>query len=146
MDKFYHITFSIKYFRLSENFLFLHMFGQFLEFGGAGCVWQYMDSQKLSHQFLLILLMVSYLLTNLYSCLSIETLYFLHSLYSSEKLKKWCTFKSCVTEIFWSLKNLQTSQKRKVICYVLCHSHPSVIYRHDSLLFQSSFCLYLCVK
>ena len=56
--------------------------------------------------------------TNLYSCLSMETLYFLHSLYSLAKLKKWHTFKSYIKERFWFLKKSQLWQKQYVmICY-----------------------------
>ena len=43
--------------------------------------------------------------TNLYSCLAMEILYFLHLLDSLEKLKKWYTFKSCTRERFWSLNS-----------------------------------------
>ena len=71
MDKLYHINFLTKSFRLSENVLFLLIFGQFLEFGGVACVWWYMGFQKLSHQFLLILLMVVYppiFITSLLQC------------------------------------------------------------------------------
>ena len=56
--------------------------------------------------------------TNLYSCLSMETLYFLHSLYSLVKLNKWYTFKSYIKERFWFIKKSQIWQKQYVmICY-----------------------------
>ena len=62
--------------------------------------------------------------TNLYFYLAMETLYFLQSLHSLEKLKKWYTFQSCVNERFWFLKKLQISQKLKMIC---CVSFNSVL-------------------
>ena len=45
-------------FTLSENFLLLPIFGQFLGFGGVGYAWWYIDFQKLLHQFLLTLLII----------------------------------------------------------------------------------------
>ena len=45
-----------------------------------------------------------------------ETPYFLHSLHSSEELKIWYTFKSCIKERFVLLKKLLI-KKLKSICY-----------------------------
>ena len=109
--------FKIKSLRVFENFLFLLIFGQFGGFAGGGvCL--------VVHGFSETFALVSpyfdngLLFTNLNSCLSMKTLYFLHSLQPLEKLKKWYTFKSCTEERFWFLTKLEISQKRKVILYV----------------------------
>ena len=65
--------------------------------------------------------------TNLYSCLSMKPLYFLHSLHFLEKLKEWYTFKSCIEERFWFLKRLKIWKKRKMIRYVSSGSVLSLL-------------------
>ena len=133
----------IKSFRLSEYFLFLLIFGQFLKFGEVGCAWWYMDFHKLSHYSLLFFNdLVS---TNLYSCFSMETLYFLHSMHSLEKLKKWYTIKSCITKRFWFLKKLQIWQKQKIIRYVSSGSVLPLLHnlssRFSAILIYAQFML-----
>ena len=118
MGKFYRISFSNEIFQTASiYFLFLLIFGQFLLFGGVGVApgstWIFRNSRTSFSLFF-----NGFVSTNLYSCLSMETLYFLHSLYSLVKLNKWYTFKSYIKERFWFLKKSQIWQKQYVmICY-----------------------------
>ena len=83
---------------------------------------------------------------NLYSFLSKEIPYFLHSLHSLEKLKEQHTFKSCIKKRFWFLKKLQISQKQKIIRGVNSSSTLPLLCilssRFAASLVYTSFCLY----
>ena len=83
---------------------------------------------------------------NLYSFLSKEIPYFLHSLHSLEKLKEYHTFKSCIKERFWFLKKLQISQKQKIIRGVNSSSILPLLCillsQFAAILVYTSFCLY----
>ena len=81
-------------------------------------------------------------------------MYFLHSMHSLEKLKKWYTFKSCITKRFWFLKKLQIWQKQKIIRYVSSGSVLSLLRnlssRFSAILIYAQFmllplCDVLCV-